>query len=123
MISAVQLLFLIKWLPKDEDAMEAELASYAQKAISGQSAKVDDDEAILSIEDRIASFDGRAAKQTILYVQEGLKELSEELNPFRICGDDASASDDEKDDSIRDDGAASVTNTDACISEKTTLLV
>ncbi len=103
--------------------MEAELASYAQKAISCQSAKVDDDEAILSIEDRIASFDGRAAKQTILYVQEGLKELSEELNPFRICGDDASASDDEKDDSIRDDGAASVTNTDACISEKTTLLV
>lgn len=124
-ISAIQLLFLINSLSKDEDAMEAELASYAEEAISGElrSVNADEDEAMASIEDRIASFDGKAAEQTIMYVREGLKELSEELNPFRICGDDASTSDDGKDDSIMDDEFSSDANNDAFVSEKTALLV
>lgn len=106
--------------------MEAELASYAEEAISGQrsSATAGEDEAIVSIEDRIASFDGTAARQTIMYVREGLKEISEELNPFRICGGDSINSEDGKEvDSIIDDGCSSVADADACISEKTALLV
>lgn len=104
--------------------MEAELALYAEEAISGQIISGDEDETIVSIEDRIASFDGTAAKQTIVYVREGLKEIGEELNPFRICsGDDSTSSDDGKEDSIVADGQSPASKADAGISENTPLLV
>lgn len=105
--------------------MEAELASYAEEAISGERRSVvaDEDEDMVSLDDRLASFDGKAAQQTIMYVREGLKELSEELNPFRICGEDASTSDDGKDNSFMDDEFSSNANNDSFVSEKTGLLV
>lgn len=81
-ISGFQLLFLMKSLPEDQDAMEAELAMYAKEAI--RDARLPDDESgsLISIEDRIISFDDVAAKETIQYVREGLQEL----RPFQACG-------------------------------------
>ena len=79
-ISGFQLLFLMKTLPQDQDAMEAELASYAKQAI--RDAKLPDDESLISIEERMTSFDDVAAKETIQYVREGLQEL----RPFQACG-------------------------------------
>ena len=88
--------------------MEAELASYAKAALQQQKtqqkavtsptlAVVEDndtiaaatvDESIVSIEDRIISFDGVAAQQTLAYVRQGIQEM----NPFQQCGVSMSSS-------------------------------
>lgn len=106
--------------------MEAELISYAEEAISRQFSQneADENETIVSIEDYIASFDGTAAKQTLIYVREGLMEIGEELNALRFCGgEDSTSSDDGKDDSILADEQSPVLKGDTGLSEITPLLV
>ena len=107
-ISAIQLVWLAKSLPVDQDTMEAELAVYAQAALQFQQtqqqqqqrnaiatpalAAAEDndtiaaatvDDSIVSIEDRIISFDGVAAQQTLAYVRQGIQEM----NPFQQCSE------------------------------------
>ena len=94
-ISAFQLALLARTLPKDQDSMEAELASYAKAAMERCNVPLpssnfsvpshleehDDgnDSIEVSIEDRMTYFDGTAAKQTLLYVKEGMEEFRQSL--------------------------------------------
>jgi hypothetical protein len=118
-ISAAQLLLLVKTLPRDQDAMEAELAQYAAHAMqshvpaneplmslsttpplvsshpmygrengNGSLECYEDEVPLTTIAERMTSFDDIAAKETLMYVQAGIKELS----PFR-CRDRRSLDD------------------------------
>jgi len=71
---------LARTLPVDQDSMEAELASYAKQALAtnGQVPSTLDD-SLVSIEDRMTSFDGTAVKQSFMYVREGIKEIKMEM--------------------------------------------
>jgi len=97
-ISSIQLMLLTKTLPRDQDAMESELASYAQAQMS--LVPSDPNTSLISIEDRITSFDGRAAIETIDYMRQGLQELH--IRPFQ-CGstDEFSSSDEEAESELR----------------------
>lgn len=81
--------------------MEAELVSYAQQALAqnGDALNKTVDDSIISIEDRITTFDGQAARQTFLYVSEGIRELGKEMVGSSLlpcaCGEDEVSSDDE----------------------------
>jgi len=118
-VSSIQLVMLAKTLPKDQDNMEAELASYAKAAMEQYtispntprfSAKNhvedhDDNESIeVSIEDRMTYFDGTAARQTFLYVKEGMEELRQSL--ALTCGGIPESSEDEE--SLRPSPTASI---------------
>jgi hypothetical protein len=103
-ISGLQLLLLMKTLPEDQDKMEAELASYAANAIATarkRPSSCDENESLVSIEDRITSFDSTAAKQTLIYVRAGIQELR---SPFQ-CGTEES--DREEDDEEASIGSSS----------------
>ncbi|CAB9511802.1 Eukaryotic translation initiation factor 4 gamma [Seminavis robusta] len=102
LVSALQLCLLAQYLPQDQDKMEADLAHYAASAMattpaapntpgdrSYGSASMDDysldhpesgrslDEvSLVSIEDRITSFDGTAARESISFLKKGVKELN-----------------------------------------------
>jgi len=83
--------------------MEAELASYAVQAIANNANGTEGryrhpssttpslpaaaDDSFVSIEDRMTSFDGTAARQTFMYVREGIKELKMEMSgaPLLPC--------------------------------------
>jgi translation initiation factor 4G len=111
-ISAILLLFLVKTLPEDQDAMEEGLVRYAedlarQKAAfdivhgsdldqdrDASNSKIDefsgqerftysDGDSIVSIEDYMTSFDVEAAKQSLDFMRQGLKELTDEMATFR----------------------------------------
>jgi hypothetical protein len=109
--------------------MEAELASYAQKAIreqqgqheppawddtdgSDRDEKEEDDDNdgagdapnLVSLEERMTSWDGKAARETLEYVRRGVREFREEvmsggskalLGPFG-CADGISSEDEEE---------------------------
>lgn len=142
-ISAIQLASLAKTLPRDQDAMEAELARYAAEAqekakaihvddyfpVSGYQNGVgtlgstnrtdgetrsllmqtpdrssrslhDDGESVLSIEEYMTSFDGKAARRSIQFVKMGIQELKDEISHIgHACSgcEVASNSDDEED--------------------------
>mmetsp|Transcript_4729 Transcript_4729/g.9059 ORF Transcript_4729/g.9059 Transcript_4729/m.9059 type:complete len:832 (+) Transcript_4729:280-2775(+) len=111
-VSSIQLAMLAKTLPKDQDGMEAELASYAKAVMDkcapppisphfGVNTHVedhDDNESIeVSIEDRMTYFDGTAARQTLLYVKEGMEEFRQSLNLSALtCGGIPESSEDEE---------------------------
>jgi hypothetical protein len=101
-ISAFQLLFLAKTLPRDQDKMEAELESYAEQAMARL--QPDEGEPVVSIEERMTSFDGVAAQESLVFMREGFKELREEVGGKRFpfhCGrksEDSSSEDDEASD-------------------------
>ena len=112
-ISAIQLVMLARTLPNDQDTMEAELASYAQAAmekcqpldimspnfsVSSHLDDHDDGDASIevSIEDRITYFDGTAARQTLLYVKEGMQEFRQSLAILPCaCGEILESSEEE----------------------------
>jgi len=101
-ISAVQLLFLAGTLPDDQDKMEAELTAYAQQAMARL--EPEDEQSVVSIEERMTSFDGVAAKESLFFMRAGFKELRKgmggKLNPFPCGGrSPESCSDDEASDS------------------------
>jgi MFS family permease len=109
-ISAIQLLFLMKTLPQDQDSMEADLAKYAAERATLLSGKQNKDELnnslseasvddpngnldtnsirttesvvplLVSVQERMNSFDNVAAQQTIQYVRAGMQEL--QFSPF-----------------------------------------
>ena len=91
-VSAGQLLLLMKTLPRDQDAMEAELARYAAQAIGNGGANktnlrvmdgvAQDNESLVSIEERMISFDNIAAQQTLGYMRAGWQELR---SPLLLC--------------------------------------
>jgi hypothetical protein len=101
-ISAFQLLFLAKTLPRDQDKMEAELESYAEEAMARL--QPDEDESVVTLEERMTSFDGVAAQESLVFMREGWKEFRQEVGgkfiPFP-CGrksEDSSSEDDEASD-------------------------
>mmetsp|Transcript_23667 Transcript_23667/g.35206 ORF Transcript_23667/g.35206 Transcript_23667/m.35206 type:complete len:1045 (+) Transcript_23667:220-3354(+) len=111
-ITTLLLLILVKTLPDDQDAMEAELASYAKSKVQKanttnlqfslsekykelDSAIFDDSErfrmlddnmtqaggeSIVSIEDRMTSFDAAAAQESWTFIEEALREIAELSN-------------------------------------------
>jgi hypothetical protein len=104
-ISSFQLLFLAKTLPRDQDKMEAELTAYAEQALARLQPADDDYEgdSVVSIEERMTSFDGAAARESLLFMREGFKELREvsgKLKSFPCGGraEDSSSEDDEASD-------------------------
>lgn len=103
-LTAIQLLFLARTLPRDEDAMEAELAQYAAAALERtQGPAQEDDSTMVSIEDRMISFDGSAARESMRFVGVAIREMSAEIlsGPFH-CGNDDRA-DEEEDENDNDD--------------------
>lgn len=120
-ISAILLLFLVKTLPEDQDAMEEGLVRYAEEVRRRTAAlesdgsiplgnqddvprpsqllvrersgfTVNDGESIVSIEDYMTSFDGEAARQSMGFLRQGFKELTDEMVTFgsgcRPCDSD-----------------------------------
>jgi len=83
-------------LPHDQDAMDAELAQYAKNMVdniqtesSSAASYYDDyddstiaDESIVSIEDRMTSFDDQAARESIIFLGDAFREIGEELSHF-----------------------------------------
>lgn len=62
--------------------METELARYA----ADQMARVaEDDSTIVSIEDRITSFDERAARETVKFMGTAFREIGDEFRHLRQC--------------------------------------
>jgi len=83
-ISAAMLGFLAKTLPHDQDAMETELARYAETALGGKDApsvtsedswSIAGDISLMSIEERAHFFDARAAEQSLMFLGEAFKEV------------------------------------------------
>eukprot|EP00538_Stauroneis_constricta_P006473 CAMPEP_0119551606 /NCGR_PEP_ID=MMETSP1352-20130426/4811_1 /TAXON_ID=265584 /ORGANISM="Stauroneis constricta, Strain CCMP1120" /LENGTH=743 /DNA_ID=CAMNT_0007597691 /DNA_START=81 /DNA_END=2312 /DNA_ORIENTATION=- len=107
LMSSIQLVLLSRTLPGDQDQMETELARYAEEAVQlaqQQQQKQqeqlqqydqndhnnnDDTSSMVSIEERILSFDGNAARQSLKFMRMGIKEISDEvvhLRHFDKCG-------------------------------------
>ena len=94
-MSALQLIWLARTLPKDQEAMERGLALYASQALADaknqrpppSTPATEAPEDVVVIEDRMTSFDGQAARQTLEYVSEGIRELGHELRLLRcsVC--------------------------------------
>lgn len=83
--------------------MEAELASYAEQALARL--QPDEGDSVVSIEERMTSFDGVAAQESLVFMREGFKELRKEVGgkliPFHCGGkseEDSSSEDDEASD-------------------------
>ena len=118
MISAIQLFLLSGTLPRDQDAMEADLAMYAEEALRRKAIEDrvpsdrpdendddSDDDASQQLrnsflEEGISStWDGQAARETLTYVRKGVEEINNVL-PFH-CGPNelsgSSSSSDEED--------------------------
>ena len=83
-ISAAMLGFLAKTLPYDQDAMETELARYAETVLGGKDApsvtsedswSITGDVSLMSIEERAHYFDARAAEQSLMFLGEAFKEV------------------------------------------------
>ena len=82
-ISAVMLGFLAQTLPRDQDAMETELARYAETALekdepsvtSEDSWSMAGDASLMSIEERAHYFDAHAAEQSLMFLGEAFKEV------------------------------------------------
>ncbi len=79
-------------LPNDQDAMDAELEQYAKKMVdkvqkdcsstTSYHSDFDDSESIISIEDRMTSFDDQAALESINFLGDAFREIGEELSHF-----------------------------------------
>ena len=129
-LSAIQLCFLAQTLPQDQDKMEAELALYAASALAtvipGQfldgtdqsslmtadeyslepdrpdsSKSLADDVSLVSIEDRMTTFDGIAVKESISFIQKGMSELN--FHPLCTGPRGGDGSYDDEDDSDPDE--------------------
>lgn len=61
--------------------MEAELAQYAESRM--QESRLDEDDSIVSIEDRITSFDAGAARESIQFMGEAFREIGDEIRFIR----------------------------------------
>lgn len=129
-LSAIQLCYLAKSLPEDQDRMEAELARYAASALAtttpsksldgtdrsslmaadefsleperpDSNMSLEDDVSLVSIEDRMTTFDNVAVRESISFIQKGMKELN--FRPLCAGPHRGLGSYDEEDDSDPDD--------------------
>ena len=110
-ISALQLVFLSRTLPQDQDAMESELAAYAMLAMGDVPepplpAGLDESMEV-SIQERMNHpFDDQAARGTLIYVKQSLSELAHEITDNRLfqcvvrCDAASSSDSDEDNDSV-----------------------
>ena len=73
---------LAKTLPRDQDAMEAELAQYAEARLQ-EMAVIDEEGSIVSIEERMTSFDAGAARESIQFMGEAFREIGDEIRMRR----------------------------------------
>lgn len=86
-ISAIQLIFLAKTLPQDEDKMTAELAAYAASLTT--SANTSSTELMMvedeptTIEDRISTWDAAAARESMEFFNAGFKEIRDEIQHYK----------------------------------------
>lgn len=97
-------MFLSQTLPRDEDTMEAELAQYVASTLAVQNV-VQDDGTFVSIEERMTSFDGLAAHESMRFVGFAIREISEEIrsaDPF-YCGSDDMIDEEEENEVFHDD--------------------
>ena len=86
--------------------MEAELAQYAAAALErAQVPTQEDDSTMVSIEDRMISFDGSAARESMRFVGVAIREMSAEIlsGPFHCGNDEHDDDDDDEDESDNDD--------------------
>lgn len=82
--SAFQLFWLADTLPHDKSKMEHDLAQYANGLFNNGndheklnlSFEIDDESAIVSIEDRMTTFDGSAIRESLTFLSDTLKELT-----------------------------------------------
>lgn len=91
-LSSVLLIILMFTLPNDQDAMDAELEQYAKKMVdkaqndysstTSYQSDYDDSESIISIEERMTSFDDQAALESIQFLGDAFREIGEELSHF-----------------------------------------
>ena len=99
-ITSIQLAFLTKTLPLDQERMETELADYAMASMDvgygsvtfddshagGESCLIDPsfdcDGSIFSIENQRSSFDGMAASAALQFVGDSLREIRDDRLPF-----------------------------------------
>ena len=77
-VASVQLLFLARSLPHDQDAMEAELAQYAESRMQ-RAPSMGEEDSIVSIEERMTSFDAGAARESIQFMGEAFREIGDEI--------------------------------------------
>ena len=102
--------FLAKTLPHDQDAMETELARYAETVLGGKDApsvtsedswSITGDVSLMSIEERAHYFDARAAEQSLMFLGEAFNEVEIVLhrNRDRQQQSDLSAASSSNDDS------------------------
>lgn len=64
--------------------METELAAYAESRMQVVTQiLIDDEGSIVSIEDRMTSFDAGAARQTIRFMGEAFREIGDEIGTIR----------------------------------------
>lgn len=84
-IAALQLMFLSKTLPKDQDAMNADLAQYAASALANQQQLHHDEDSstLVSIEDRMTSWDDGAARESMQFVGAAFKEIGNEMRTIK----------------------------------------
>jgi hypothetical protein len=69
---------LAKTLPRDQDTMESELAQYAEARLQ-QIEIIDEEGSIVSIEERMTSFDAGAARESIHFMGEAFREIGDEI--------------------------------------------
>jgi len=90
-LTAIQLLFLAKTLPEDQDAMNSELAEYAEAAVKAARGNLllDDGGSLVSIEDRMTSFSHLGARESIIFVENTFREIGDEIRTMKhfSCGD------------------------------------
>lgn len=103
--AALQLLLLARTLPHDQDAMETELAKYAESRMQEKRIPytADEEDSIVSIEERMTSFDAGAARQSIRFMGEAFREIRT-FRPLRSSCQlrEESAEEEEEDDRAMD---------------------
>jgi len=87
---------MTRTLPRDQDKMDQELALYAESEIKLSQMKsksegrddgsLADVESIVSIEDRMQSFDAAAAQESIVFIGDALREIRQEFRHLKSFG-------------------------------------
>lgn len=79
----MQLIFLSKTLPRDQDSMDADLAQYAATALAQRKQLVEERPLVSTIEDRMTSWDAGAARESMQFVGAAMKEIGDEIRHYK----------------------------------------
>lgn len=66
--------------------MDADLAQYAATALAQRKELVEEKPLVSTIEDRMTSWDGDAARESMQFVFAGFKEIGEEFRTYQSLG-------------------------------------